>query len=199
MPKFALLLAVGLLATIPFISAQDAVSEELSSELAIEDPLRIAEQTLTFSDNASVNAVGSGVSIWAVIRMILVLALAAAAIYGAVFFIRRTTKQTPSTDTFLKVLASSHIGSNRYVHVVYVGGKAYLVGSSDGGVNLISEVQDTDTVNAMLLDDSRRIAESPQGRIPNFLTMLKRFGAQIETKTPGADEIRKRRERLKGL
>ena len=189
-PKLALLLAVGLFIIIPSISAQE---EE------VVDAHRVAEQSMTFDEGSAVTPFGTGPSIWAVIRMILVLALAAAAIYGAVFFIKRTTKQTANTDPFLKVLANAHLGSNRYAHVIHIGNKAWLVGSSDGGVNVIGEVEDKDTINAMLLEDSRKAAEVPQGRIYDFMSMVKRFGASVETKTPGADEIRKRRERLKGL
>jgi len=199
-----LLLTAWLLVQVPAFSqevpvGEQSVQEEQAAEAA-SDPLRAAEQALTFGDTSSPGAAfGTGPSIWSVIRMILVLALAAAAIYGAVFFIKKSTKQTALSDPFLKVLASSHLGSNRYVHVVHVGSKAYLVGSSDGGVNLIDEVNDKETVDAMLLDDSRRAADAPQGNLSNFLSVLKKIGAPLNAKTPGADEIRRRRERLKGL
>jgi len=204
MPKFALLLTAWLLVQIPAFSQEVPIGDQsVQGEQAAEvesDPLRAAEQALTFGDVASPGAAfGAGPSIWSVIRMILVLALAAAAIYGAVFLIKKSTKQTVGSDPFLKVLASSHLGSNRYVHVVYVGSKAYLVGSSDGGVNLIDEVNDKETVDAMLLDDSRRAADSPRGNLASFLSILKKIRAPLNPKMPGADEIRRRRERLKDL
>ena len=202
MPKFALLFAVGFLVQLSVFSQEVPVQAESSvqEEQINTDPLRAAEQSLTFGESsASGAAIGTGPSIWSVIRMVLVLALAAIAIYGAVFFIKRLTKQTAASDPFLKILASSHLGSNRYVHVVHVGNKAWLIGSGEGGVNLIGEVDDKETVDAMLLDDSRRSAQTPQGYLPNFISLLKKFGAPVNAKTPGADEIRKRRERLKGL
>ena len=204
MPKFALLLTAWLLVQVPVFSQEAPVGEQsVQGEQAAEaeiDPLRVAEQALTFGDASSPGtAFGAGPSIWSVIRMILVLALAAAAIYGAVFFIKKSTKQNALSDPYLKVLASSHLGSNRYVHVIYVGGKAWLVGSCDGGVNAIGEVNDKETVDAMLLDDSRRVADAPQGNFISFLSILKKIGAPLNAKTPGADEIRRRRERLKGL
>ena len=193
-------MAVGLLVQIPVFSQEVPAGEQSVQTAETSDPLRAAEEALTFGNTASPGAAfGTGPSIWSVIRMILVLALAAAAIYGAVFLIKRSTKQTVQSDPFLKVLASSHLGSNRYVHIVHAGNKAWLIGSSDGGVNLISEVDDKETVDAMLLDDSRRMADAPSGNIMNFLSLLKKFGAPVNAKTPGADEIRKRRERLKGL
>ena len=187
---------MGLLITIQSISAQEVFQDE---PIAVEEQVRPAEQVIVFGDNVPTSNIGAGPSIWAVVRMIFVLALAAAAIYGAVYFIKRFNKQVSYDDSFLKVLATSNLGANRYVHVVYVGNKAWLVGASDGGVNVIGEIDDKDTINAMLLDDSKKASETPQGRIPNFLAMLKKFGAPVQTQTPGADEIRKRRERLKGL
>jgi flagellar protein FliO/FliZ len=144
-------------------------------------------------------AVSTGSSIWVMIRMVLVLALAAAAVYGVVFFIKRASKPAVASDPFLKILANVSLGSNRYAHIVSVGGKAWLLGSSDGGVNLIGEIDDRDVINAMLLEDSRKSADSQTGRFSDFVSMLRRFGAQTESRAAKADDIRKRRERLKGL
>jgi flagellar protein FliO/FliZ len=131
--------------------------------------------------------------------MVLILALAAAAIYGIVFFIKRSSKKTADSDPFLKILASVHLGSNRYAHVVAVGSKAWLLGSSDGGVNLVGEIDDKDVINAMLLESSKRSAEAAAGRFPDFMSIMRRFGVSSETRAPDADDIRKRRERIKRL
>ncbi|MCL2765883.1 MAG: flagellar biosynthetic protein FliO [Treponema sp.] len=203
--KAALLLAAGFLIQIPLISAQDAVHETTAMEEAAvieqaDDPLRAAELAMTFGDDAAPAVTAAGPSVWALVRMILVLALAAAAIYGAVYFIKRASKPSANNDPFLKILASSHLGSNRYVHIVSVGSRAWVLGASEGGVNVISEVEDNDVINAMLLEDSRKSAESSQGRFPDFAAILRRLGAPAGMRNPpGADEIRKRRERLKDL
>ena len=187
-----LLLGVGLLVQIPIISAQENVSEGAN-------PLRVAEQALAIEESAVNTQTAAGPSVWSVVRMILTLALVAVAIYGVVILIRRSAKKTVSADPFLKVLANAHLGSNRYAHIVSVGSKAWLLGSSDGGVNLIGEIEDKDIINAMLLEDSRKLTLAPSGRFPDFLAILRKMGAQAETRTPTADDIRKRRERLKRL
>ena len=199
--KLALLLAAGLLIQIPIISAQESAAENSEEEQITEvDRHLLAEQEIVFGESDTTAMTGTGSSIWAIIRMVLVLSLAAAAVYGAVYFIKRASKPAPNKDPFLKCLASTHLGSNRYVHIVSVGTRAWLIGAGDSGVNLISEVEDTDTINAMLLEDSRKSADSIQGKFPDFMTMLRRLGATASPNTPaGADEIRKRRERLKGL
>jgi len=190
---FALLiLAAGFLFQIQYVSAQEEAP-------VAEDPLRAAERSYTFGETDETPAVQTGSSVWPVIRMILVLAVTAAAVYGVVYFLKRSSKQTVSKDPFLKILATAHLGVNRYAHVVSVGSKAWLLGSSDGGVNLIGEVDDKEIIDAMLLEESRKGAE-PQGRFPDFISMLRRLGLPAQqTGSSGADDIRKRRERLKGL
>jgi len=170
---------------------------ELGNLSPAEDPLRVAEQALTLADNPDTPQ--SGPSVWAAVRMVLILALAAVAVYGIVFFIKRSSKKTVDSDPFLKILASAHLGSNRYAHVVAVGSKAWLLGSSDGGVNLVGEIDDKDVINAMLLESSKRSAENATGRFPDFLSIMRRFGVSAETRAPDADDIRKRRERIKRL
>jgi flagellar protein FliO/FliZ len=203
LPLFALLFfGAGLLVIIPFVSAQEiesapAVEEQVPS--AAEDSIRVVDQSFLFGEDTGESAPAAGPSIWAAVRMVLVLALAAAAVYGVVFFIKRTSKQPASSDPFLKILASSPLGSNRYAHIVSVGGKAWLLGSSDGGVNLIGEIDDKDVINAMLLEDSRKSAQTASGHFPDFTSMLRLFGTNAERRIPGAEDIRKRRERLKEL
>jgi flagellar protein FliO/FliZ len=186
-----LIFAAGFLVQIQFIYAQEEPS-------AADDSLRSAEQALIIQESPEGQTVSSGPSVWSVFRMILTLAFAAAAIYGVVFFIKRSSKQTVSKDPFLKILATAHLGTNRYAHIISVGGKAWLLGSSDGGVNLIGEVDDKEVIDAMLLEESRKSSE-PQGRFPDFISMLRRLGLPAQTGSSGADDIRKRRERLRGL
>ncbi|MCL2410909.1 MAG: flagellar biosynthetic protein FliO, partial [Treponema sp.] len=81
---------------------------------------------------------------------------------------------------------------------VAVGSKVWLVGAAENGVNLISEIEDKETVDAMLLDDSRKV-ENPSTRFGDFMSLLRRMGVKASSQTPGADAIRERRERLRGL
>ncbi|MDR0503716.1 MAG: flagellar biosynthetic protein FliO [Treponema sp.] len=198
MPGYAMLLLAALFfVQIPSISAQDAPEEGPAA-----DPLRAAEQVYILEDSASPALNAAGPSIWTVLRMILTLALAAAAVYGVVFFIKRSSKRgrgSETNDPFLKVLGAAHLGSNRYVNIVSVGTRAWLLGVSEGGVNLISEIDDKDILNSMLLEDSRRSSETTQGRFPDFMAILRRMGVSSQTKTPNPEDIRKRRERLTGL
>jgi flagellar protein FliO/FliZ len=142
---------------------------------------------------------GPGASFSLMLRMLLILILAAAAIYGVVYFLKRASRPSEQRDPNVRLLSSVHLGSNRVVHAISVGTRIFLLGAGDSGVNLITEIDDQDTINAMLLEDSRKNAEAVSGRFPDFKTLLRRFGAPAGGAPPGVDNIRKRRERLKGL
>ena len=190
--KFALILFCGFFIQTIAVSAQE-------TEVPVEDPLLLREQGIALSDTVPGALPPAGPSVWSVIRMIITLALVAAAVYGIVYLFKKASRQPQSRDPFLKVLASAPLGYNRYAHVVSVGSKAWLLGSSDGGVNLIGEVDDRDVLNAMLQEDSRKSDEAAVSRFPDFTAMLRRLGIPAEQNVPGADNIRRRRERLKGL
>ncbi|GHV61465.1 hypothetical protein AGMMS49587_05680 [Spirochaetia bacterium] len=192
----------------------------------LRDPLA-AEQSLTLGEALpGAPAVQGPASFFIILRMILVLILAAAAIYGIVYFLKKAVRPAGQRDSHLRVLASAHLGQNRFAHVVSVGTRAWLVGAGAGGVNLIAELEEQEAVDAMLLEESRRNAEAAPGRFLDFRAMLRRLGSAGNGRAPGAepsagagldqgsppeptaealgrgsppDNIRKRRERLKGL
>ena len=201
------------------VSAQTDLGEDHPPEPALEaenpvqtpdpvetpDPIRVAEQSLTLgSGDTGAAMTGSGVSVFGIFRILLTLAVVAAAIYGLVYFLkfRRASRAGAAQDPFLKVLASAPLVTNRSVHVVSVGPQAWLVGSAENGVHLISEISDKDTINAMLLEDSKRIAtptEGAAGPLLDFKAILGKLGITAKPENSGPDQIRKRSERLKGL
>jgi flagellar protein FliO/FliZ len=134
---------------------------------------------------------------FAILRMVLVLALAAAAIYGVVFFFKRLARPRTQENPHLKVLARASVGGNGSVAVIALGTRAWLVGSGDSGTSLIAEIEDQELVDAMLLDNSRNGGDS--ARLQSFGELLRRLGAGKEEKRPGAGDLRKRRERLDKL
>jgi flagellar protein FliO/FliZ len=143
--------------------------------------------------------------------MVLVLVLAAAAVYGVVFFLRRAARPQNERNSPLKVLAATHLGSNRYVYVVNVGTEAWLVGAGEGGVSLIAELTDREAVDDMILEEAKRGAEVGASRFADFRAALARFTGRPPSGAAGggrgpdaappfsAQTLRRQRERLKGL
>jgi len=75
---------------VTYVSAQDESSIqtlELQTTDPIEDPIRAAEQSLTLGGGDAGTAIpGSSVSAFGIFRMLVTLAVVAAAIYGLVYF-----------------------------------------------------------------------------------------------------------------
>ena len=167
------------------------------------------ESTILLGESSpDIPAPAGGSSIFVVLRMVLVLGLAALAIYGVVFFIKRIARPREYPDPYLKVLARHSLGSDSYVAVVSVGAKAWLIGGGTGSVNLISEIEDTETLETMLLDDARKIAESGTRGFIDFRSFFRRlkgkpgpYRQDMDGDISGnhAQTLRRQQERLRGL
>jgi flagellar protein FliO/FliZ len=145
---------------------------------------------------------GGTSSILVVLRMVLVLALAALAIYGVVFFFKRMSRSPELRDPNLKVLARVPLGGGGgFAAVVSVGSKAWLVGGGDGGgVSLIAEIDEAEALETMLLDEARKTADPGNARFPDFRSLLRRLGGGRDNRPENhAESLRKQRDRLKGL
>ncbi|MDR2793393.1 MAG: flagellar biosynthetic protein FliO [Treponema sp.] len=168
------------------------------------------------TDDATANA---GLSTFLfILRLVLVLAAVTAAIYGIVFLLKKVSRTSTLRGRFVKVLASVSLGANKAAHVIAVGSKAWLVGDTEnGGVSLIAELTDQETIDAMLLEDSRRTAESARkaGFTNLFRSVVGRKAGALPSETaagkagkdgttgnaagPTADRLRKTRERLQEM
>lgn len=130
----------------------------------------VDETALPIADRAGVaNAdAGSNSILPYVLRMVLVLGLVIAAIYGLFALLRRYSRKPGPPDAYLRVLASVNLSPARSVHVVAVGDKAWLVGSTDSSVQLISAIDDKEVVDALTL----RAAAAPETPRADFISML---------------------------
>lgn len=182
--KYALLIAVLVLFGAGNLYAEDGdgvPAEDLSEspedgdeannrQAASDDRESIDESTLTFdeeSEQGQAEEVEGLTSFGAgdFIRMVLVLALVVLSIYVLFYFLKRAGGHGARSDTSLRVLGTTTLHGSRAVHLVEVGGRIFLVGSAEQSVNLISELQDQETIDQLLLDHGTTAAgSSPFGR-----------------------------------
>jgi flagellar protein FliO/FliZ len=161
-----------------------------------ENTIVLTEDELVIGEDAPAMSLGGTTSVFVIFRMILVLALAAAAVYGLVFFLKKASRPRQQQDPYLRLVSSVGLGSNRFVHIVMVGTKAWLVGAADGGVNLLSPVEDQELLGAMLAAGD----DFPQNRtVFNFKALLGKMGAAMDSHIPSPQDIRRRRDRLREL
>lgn len=99
---------------------------------------------------------GSSYGVWFFVRTVLVLAVVLALVWAFFVFLKRASGSTDNSDPYLKKVASLTLSPGKFVHVVTLNSKGYLVGVADNSVNLIAEIDDKELVDAMNLN-------APQG------------------------------------
>jgi flagellar protein FliO/FliZ len=145
---------------------------------------------------------------WDLMRMILVLVIVVAMIYGVYFLLRRSKKAQVDDSSFISVLSSQTLPGGKQLHIIDVAGQVYLLGAGDAGINMITEITDKPTIDELRLQASRRQVQGA-----NFSRMLSGFftasgsGAEHgdrdeagdDVASIGFDFVRQQRERLKKL
>ncbi|MDR2418551.1 MAG: flagellar biosynthetic protein FliO [Treponema sp.] len=184
--------------------SQDFVSPISDSAQGAATRNQEAERQLLIGEESADNTtVEDPTSAFVLLRILLVLALAAAAIYGVVFFLKRLSRPPQQKNPYLKVLARVPLSASSMTAVVSVGTRAWLVGAAENSVSLLAEITDQELIDTMLLDESQKNAETGTGKFADFGAILRRVrGAGPQTSMFGdlkAENVRKRRERLKEL
>ncbi len=137
-----------------------------------ERELRFAPASDTGEDGEPVGEVGAfGVA--DLLRMVLVLLMVIGAIYGVVSFLRRRTPSKDSDeDSPIRLLATRNIGANRDLYAVMIGRQVMVLGGGDQSLQLITTVDDQETIDELVLAASST-AERSQPR--TFGSMLGRW------------------------
>ncbi len=127
----------------------------------------VDETTLSLGDaaapaRAANNAAGT-TTLSYFLRMVVVLALVLAAIYGVYRLMKRLSRPKATDDKTVRVLASTSLGPGKALHVIGLGSKAYLIGATDASISLVAEVDDKDFIDALALE----AAMAPQSTLPD--------------------------------
>jgi flagellar protein FliO/FliZ len=181
-----------------------AVSTVNESELLIPDaPSGAAGATTGAAGAAATGAAGGSaiapaVSTWDFVRMLLILAAVVGAIYLLLWLLRRGAGKRVQENDLIRVLGSRTLAGTRTLHVVEVGTALYLIGSSDGGVELIAEVTDKESADGLRL---RAAAEAPSARrtFQSVLSDIFRPARRPTTMGESVGFLRRQRDRLKKL
>ena len=183
--------------------------ESLPEEDSVISPTTIDETSIILGETIPAPIADGGSSFGVIFQMILVLALSALAIYGVVYFLKKVSRPPAATDPHIRVLAKTPLGTDAAAYVLSVGAKAWLVGGGSGGMNLISEIDDAEILETMLIEDAEKIAAEANRKTFTFRSLLGRMaggaGNAGITEDAGsaeiaesAKELRRQRERLRG-
>ncbi|AFG38138.1 FliO/MopB family protein [Spirochaeta africana] len=196
------------------VSAAVYGQEADTAEPAEELEMPAGEELILFDDAAEVDdpQLDAGVGLAAgglmdLFRMLFMLALVIAMIYGVIRLLKRVQQPVRSDTSLIQLAATQPLGSSRAVHLVQVGQQVFLIGEAENSVQLVSEITDKES-----LDEIRLRAPLEQqaagASFSDLLTGMFRSrttdsdtegSENSDTETPSLDFIQRKRERLKDL
>ncbi len=145
-------------------SAQESTGAEAAetTNTGTEQPSAVNEEELVIRDTQSPQVeLEEGLNtftVWDFLRMVLVLGGVIAAIYGVFFLLKRVGNPRTQPDSLINVLSTQNLQGNRSLHLVEVGNEVFLVGSAEGGVQLVSRIEERETLDAIHLYRSQMSA-----------------------------------------
>lgn len=156
---------------------------------------------LSSSDGNNIGKSSSFSTFWLFLRMILVLAIVVICIYAVVWFMKKSVKtENDEDDPFLRKVSSVSLAPGKSVQIVTLVDKGFVVGVSDDSVNLISEINDKELIDAMnLYSDKKKQTQKPR----SFADVLEIFMPKKKDSTiygdsskQFSDMLNKQRNRL---
>ena len=204
------LILILLLGTVPLIFAQDNSSTTSEAGLSTQvspvsdNNASVSEESLLISDPVSPDgtAVSTSLntfSVWDFVRMILVLAGVLLLIYFIFFLLKRAGKPKIVSDSTINVISSQNLESGRSLHLVEIGPQVFLIGSGEGSVRLITEIENKETLDTIKLEKSINNQE-PKTFTDIFRGFFKKGNISLaEIKTEQKGFMRKQRDRLKNM
>jgi len=132
------------------------------------------------------------------IKTIFILAIFLGAIYLVFKYISSKQGIFPPSKDIIKLRSTLPIGTNRFIHLIEIGTHYYLIGSSEAGINLISEIIDNESVNMIKIEASK---ETPVIQKVTFIQFLKEILGTLPKREKKKDNkfLNIQIERLKNL
>ena len=198
--KLIIVLAALLIAASVYSQEANPVDTQAETETATD----VDESTLSIGGEAQGSdqapSVESAVGLWDLVRMVLVLVLVIASIYGLFFLLKRIQGNRGSGVELIHVLSSQNLSGGKSVHLVEVGRQVFLIGSGDQNVVLISEIVDQASLDTIQI--KREQAASERGK--SFSQLLQGVFGPTTEEEDDADEgsisfLQKQKEKLKHL
>ncbi len=146
------------------------MSEATEPGRAAESQIVLAQDSTEGEGTSAVQ--GSSYGVWFFIRTVLVLAVVLALVWAFFVFLKRASGTTGGSDPYLKKVASLSLAPGKFVYVITLNSRGYLVGVADNSVSLIAELDDKELVDAMNLNAPQ---ESEGGGPLDFASILDKF------------------------
>ncbi len=130
--------------------------------------------------------------------MLLVLAAVVAFIYVVFYFLRKGGGRKIQENDLIRILGSRSLSGNRSLHIVEIGTSMYLVGSSEGSVNLIAEVTDKESRDGIRLK-AAETAAAPKKNFQHILADIFKPAKPRVSVDESIELLKSQRDRLKKM
>ena len=151
-------------------------------------------------DTTALQAVAPVISTGDFIRMLLILGVVVAAIYGVFYLIRRATVGRVPENELISLLGSKGLSTGRMLHVIRVGNSVYLVGAAENSISLISELTDKETLDAVALQEAQAETAAANRRpFQELLADLLPGGGGTPAAGAGLGLLQRQQERVRQL
>lgn len=148
-------------------------SQQQTSNTNVEETIVFSDDYFSDSTDSNLNQeFKSSSTIGVFIRMIVMLIIVIALIYGVLWFIKRKTNIVKTEDDYLRRAAYINIAPGKTVEVITLIDKAYLIGVTEDNISLLGEIDDKELIQAMNLSaDKKNQTKKPA----NFTEVLDMF------------------------
>ncbi len=130
--------------------------------------------------------------------MLLILAAVVGLIYLLFWVLRRGTGRKIQENEMIRVLGSRGLSGSKALHLVEVGSSVFLVGASDGGVELISEITDKESLDALKLKAAQQ-GPSQRRTFQDVLADIFRPARKPFSMAESVDMLKRQRQRLRRM
>lgn len=126
------------------------------------------------NDNTSGLTVKKTSTVWTIVKVLFFLIIVCAAIYFVMRFFKNKSNVSKSDDDFMRRVSTLMLAPGKSVEIVTLLDKAYLLGVTDGGINLISEITDKELIDALNINFDRKQNVSKPMNFSEVLDMFTR-------------------------
>ena len=149
------LLAVMLLCITAVFSLYSQNNSTQNETPLTEESIVISDEAVTDTGNVTSTYKGPS-TVGMFVRMIVVLIIVVAMIYGVLWFIKRKTNVVKTDDEYLRRAAYINIAPGKTVEVITLIDKAYLIGVTEDNITMLGEINDEELIKAMNLTADKK-------------------------------------------
>ena len=161
-----------------FVLYSQTSTETQSASTVTEESIKIDFDS-DYNEGSSTTTYKGPSTAGTFIRMIVALIIVVALIYGVLWFIKKKTNVVKTEDDYLRRAAYINIAPGKTIEVITLVDKGYLIGVTEDGITMLSEIDDKELISAMNLTADKKANTKKPVNFSEVLDMfLVKKGAQ---------------------